>query len=324
MAIRILSGVQSSGKLHLGNYFGAIKQHIDLQKLEGAELFYFIADFHALTTIHDAPTLRANVRDAAIDYLALGLDPKRSAFFRQSDVPEVTELAWLLSTTTGKGLLERAHSYKDKVAKGLDASMGLFYYPVLMAADILIFRANHVPVGQDQVQHIEMAQDMAQSWNHAYKTDWLVRPEPRLSSTPRVVGVDGEKMSKSYKNAIELQTEGKALKKVVMSIKTDSTPVEDPKNPDTCNVFSLYTLFATPEERDALAARYRAGGMGYGEAKVALLEKIQTYFAPYRARRAELAANPAEVDEVLRDGAARARAVAQATMAEARKIVGLR
>ena len=324
MPIRILSGVQSSGRLHLGNYFGAIKQHIDLQKQADAELFYFIADFHALTTVHDPATMRANVRDAAIDYLALGLDPKRSAFFRQSDVPEVTELAWLLSTTTGKGLLERAHSYKDKVAKGLDASMGLFYYPVLMAADILIFRANFVPVGQDQVQHIEMAQDMAQSWNHAYKTDLLVRPEPRLSSTPRVVGVDGEKMSKSYKNTIELQMEGKALKKVVMSIKTDSTPVEEPKNPDTCNVFSLYTLFATPEERDALAARYRQGGMGYGEAKVALLEKIQTYFEPYRARRAELIANPAEVDEVLRDGATRARAVAQATMAEARKIVGLR
>ena len=324
MPIRILSGVQASGKLHLGNYFGAIKQHIDLQQHADAELFYFIADFHALTTIHDAGTLRDNVRDAAIDYLALGLDPKRSAFFRQSDVPEVTELAWMLSTTTGRGLLERAHSYKDKIAKGLEASMGLFYYPVLMAADILIFRANLVPVGQDQVQHIEMAQDMAQSWNHAFKTDWLVRPEPRLSSTPRVVGVDGEKMSKSYKNTIELQMDGKPLKKVVMSIKTDSAALEDPKNPDTCNVFSLYSLFATPEERDALAARYRAGGMGYGEAKVALLEKIQTYFAPYRARRAELVANPAEVDDVLRDGAARARAVAQATMAEARKLVGLR
>ena len=324
MPIRILSGVQASGKLHLGNYFGAIKQHIDLQQHADAELFYFIADFHALTTIHDAGTLRDNVRDAAIDYLALGLDPKRSAFFRQSDVPEVTELAWMLSTTTGRGLLERAHSYKDKIAKGLEASMGLFYYPVLMAADILIFRANLVPVGQDQVQHIEMAQDMAQSWNHAFKTDWLVRPEPRLSSTPRVVGVDGEKMSKSYKNTIELQMDGKPLKKVVMSIKTDSAALEDPKNPDTCNVFSLYSLFATPEERDALAARYRAGGMGYGEAKVALLEKIQTYFAPDRARRAELVANPAEVDDVLRDGAARARAVAQATMAEARKLVGLR
>ena len=324
MPIRILSGVQSSGKIHLGNYFGAIKQHIDLQQHTDAELFYFIADFHALTTIHDATTLRDNVRDAAIDYLALGLDPKRSAFFRQSDVPEVTELAWMLSTTTGKGLLERAHSYKDKVAKGIEASMGLFYYPVLMAADILVFRANLVPVGQDQVQHIEMAQDMAQSWNYAFKTDWLVRPEPRLSSTPRVVGVDGEKMGKSYKNTIDLQMEGKPLKKVVMSIKTDSAALEDPKNPDTCNVFSLYSLFATPEERDALAARYRAGGMGYGEAKLALLEKIQAYFAPYRARRAELIANPAEVDEVLRDGAARARAVAQATMAEARKLVGLR
>ena len=324
MPIRILSGVQASGKLHLGNYFGAIKQHIDLQQHADAELFYFIADFHALTTIHDAATLRANVRDAAIDYLALGLDPKRSTFFRQSDVPEVTELAWMLSTTTGKGLLERAHSYKDKTSKGLDASMGLFYYPLLMAADILVFRANLVPVGQDQVQHIEMAQDMAQSWNHMFKTDWLVRPEPRLSSTPRVVGTDGDKMSKSYKNTIDLQMEGKPLKKVVMSIKTDSTPVEDPKNPDACNVFALYSLFATTEEREALAARYRAGGMGYGEAKVALLEKIQTDFAPYRARRAELIANPAEVDEVLRDGAARARAVAQHTMDEARRLVGLR
>jgi tryptophanyl-tRNA synthetase len=324
MPIRILSGVQASGKLHLGNYFGAIKQHIDLQQHEDAELFYFIADFHALNTIHDAATLRANVRDAAIDYLALGLDPKRSAFFRQSDVPEVTELAWLLSTTTGKGLIDRAHSYKDKVAKGLDASMGLFYYPVLMAADILVFRANLVPVGQDQVQHIEMAQDMGQSWNHAFKTDWLVRPEPRLSSTPRVVGTDGDKMSKSYNNTIDLQMDGKPLKKVVMSIKTDSTPVEDPKNPDTCNVFSLYSLFATTEEREAWAARYRKGGMGYGEIKVALLEKIQAYFAPYRARRAELIANPAEVDEVLRDGAVRARAVAQHTMAECRKLVGLR
>jgi tryptophanyl-tRNA synthetase len=324
MPVRILSGVQASGKLHLGNYFGAIKQHIELQEREGAELFYFIADFHALTTIHDAKTLRANVRDAAIDYLALGLDPKRSTFFRQSDVPEVTELAWLLSTTTGKGLLDRAHSYKDKVAKGLDASLGLFYYPALMAADILVFRANLVPVGQDQVQHIEMAQDMAQSWNHVYKTDWLVRPEPRLSSTPRVVGTDGDKMSKSYNNTIDLQSTGKPLKKIVMSIKTDSTPVEDPKNPDTCNVFALYSLFATTEEREAWAARYRAGGMGYGEVKLALLEKIEAYFAAYRARRAELVANPAEVDEVLRDGAVRARAVAQATMAEARKLVGLR
>ena len=324
MPIRILSGVQASGKLHLGNYFGAIKQHIDLQSHADAELFYFIADFHALTTIHDAKTLRANVRDAAIDYLALGLDPKRSAFFRQSDVPEVTELAWLLSTTTGKGLIDRAHSYKDKVNKGLDASMGLFYYPVLMAADILVFRSNLVPVGQDQVQHIEMAQDMAQSWNHMFKTDWLVRPEPRLSSTPRVVGTDGDKMSKSYNNTIDLQMEGKPLKKVVMSIKTDSTPVEDPKDPDTCNVFALYSLFAATEEREAWAARYRAGGMGYGEIKVALLEKIQAYFAPYRARRAELVANPAEVDEVLRDGAARARAVAQRTMDECRKLVGLR
>jgi tryptophanyl-tRNA synthetase len=324
MPIRILSGVQSSGKLHLGNYFGAIKQHIDLQDVPGAEPYYFIADFHALTTVQDPKLFREYVRDAALDYLALGLDPKRSAFFRQSDVPEVTELAWLLATVTGKGLLDRAHSYKDKVQKGLDASMGLFFYPVLMAADILLYQANLVPVGQDQVQHIEMTQDMAQSFNAAYKTDVFVRPEPKLSVAPRVIGTDGEKMSKSYKNTIDLQMEGKPLKKAVMGIKTDSTPVEDPKNPDTCTVFSLYSLFATPEEKAALAARYRAGGMGYGDAKLLLLEKVETYFAPYRKRRAELVQKPDEVEAVLKDGAARARVIAQQTMAAARLACGLR
>jgi len=305
--MRILSGVQPSGKLHLGNYFGAIQQHIALQDIPNAERFYFIADYHSLTTVQDAAKLREFIRGVAIDYLALGLDPAKSVFFRQSDVPEVQEIAWLLSTVTGMGLLERAHSYKDKVAKGIKPSVGLFYYPVLMAADILIYNSNQVPVGQDQIQHIEMTQDMATYFNQTYKKEVFVRPEGKLSSTPKVPGTDGEKMSKSYGNTIDLQMNEKELKKVVMSVKTDSTPVELPKNPDVDNVYALYSLFATDDEKAALAERYRAGGMGYGDAKKALLEKVVAYFAPYRARREELLAKPDYVDDVLREGAARAR-----------------
>ncbi len=324
MATRILSGVQPSGKLHLGNYFGAIKQHIALQdEMPGAERFYFIADFHAMTTVQDAARLREYVRDVAIDYLALGLDPDRSTFFRQSDVPEVQELAWMLATVTGMGLLERAHSYKDKVAKGIKPSVGLFYYPVLMAADILAYKSNLVPVGQDQIQHIEMTQDMATYFNQTFSKEVFVRPEGKLSATPKVPGTDGEKMSKSYGNTIDLQTDEKALKKVVMSVKTDSTPVDQPKNPDTDNVFALYALFATEDEQAALAARYRAGGMGYGDAKKLLLEKIVTTFAGYRQKRAELVAKPALVEDVLRAGAARARAVARQTLDEAKRACGL-
>jgi len=323
MKVRILSGVQSSGRLHWGNYFGAIHQHIALQEERDAERFYFIADYHALTTVQDAARMRGLVREAAIDYLALGLDPARSTFFRQSDVPEVQELAWLLATVTGMGLLERAHSYKDKVAKGIKPSVGLFYYPVLMAADILAYKSTLVPVGEDQVQHIEMTQDMAGYFNTTYGTQAFVRPEARLSASPRVPGVDGEKMSKSYGNTIDLQADEKELKKAIMGIKTDSTPVEDPKDPAKDTVFTLYALFASPAEREALAARYRAGGMGYGEAKKLLLEKAIEHFAPYRRRRAELLASPAEVDAVLREGAARARDVARATLQEARVACGL-
>jgi len=323
MAIRILSGVQPSGNLHLGNYFGAIRQHIALQELPDSERFYFIADYHALTTVQDAAELRLNTRNVAIDYLALGLDPRLSTFFRQSDVPEVLELTWLLGVVTGMGLLERAVSYKDKVAKGLKPNVGLFTYPVLMAADILIYKSNLVPVGQDQVQHIEMTQDMAGYFNQTFKTSVLVRPEARLNDTPKVPGVDGEKMSKSYGNTIDLQMDEKELKKVIMSIKTDSTPVALPKNPEACNVFTLYSLFATDEEREALAARYKAGGMGYGEAKKMLLEKVVAYFAPYRQKRAELLANPGHVDEVLRQGAAKARAIASQTLEEAKRACGL-
>ena len=321
--MRILSGVQPSGKLHLGNYFGAIQQHIALQDIPNAERFYFIADYHSLTTVQDAAKLREFIRGVAIDYLALGLDPAKSVFFRQSDVPEVQEIAWLLSTVTGMGLLERAHSYKDKVAKGIKPSVGLFYYPVLMAADILIYNSNQVPVGQDQIQHIEMTQDMATYFNQTYKKEVFVRPEGKLSSTPKVPGTDGEKMSKSYGNTIDLQMNEKELKKVVMSVKTDSTPVELPKNPDVDNVYALYSLFATDDEKAALAERYRAGGMGYGDAKKALLEKVVAYFAPYRARREELLAKPDYVDDVLRGGAARARAVARQTLDEAKKACGL-
>lgn len=318
---RTLSGVQPSGKLHLGNYFGAVKQHIALQ--EQGECFYFIADYHALTTIQDSRLLAENTRDVALDYLALGLDPQRAVFYRQSDVPEVAELAWILATVTNMGLLERAHSYKDKVQKGIEASVGLFTYPVLMAADILIVRSHLVPVGEDQVQHIEMTRDMAGKFNRTYGE---VFPEPkhRLDLGAKVPGVDGQKMSKSYGNTIDIFAEGKTLKKTVMGIVTDSTTVAEPKDPDRCNVFALYSLFANEEEKAALAARYRAGGMGYGEAKSALLEKIDTQFGPARQKRKELTQNLDYVEEVLRKGAERARAEARSTMDLVRKAVGMR
>src|SRR5438876_4247280 len=250
---RILSGVQPSGKLHLGNYFGAIKQHIALQ--QEAECFYFIADYHALTTVQDADILRQHVRDVALDYLALGLDPNKAVFFRQSDVPEVTELAWMLSCVTNTGLLERAHSYKDKLDKGIEASVGLFTYPVLMAADILIYRSHLVPVGEDQVQHLEMTRVMAGKFNRT-DGDISTLPKPRLvPHGAQVPGTDGQKMSKSYGNTIDIFAEGKALKKAVMGIVTDSTPVEAPKDPDKDTVFALYSLLATDAERAALAER---------------------------------------------------------------------
>jgi tryptophanyl-tRNA synthetase len=334
---RILSGVQPSGKLHLGNYFGAIRQHIALQ--DEATCFYFIADYHALTTLDDATkrrmgddkvkpkdraeTLRENVRDVALDYLALGLDPEKAIFFRQSDVPEVTELAWILSTVTNMGLLERAVSYKEKVEKGIDASVGLFFYPVLMAADILLYRSHLVPVGKDQVQHIEMTRDMAEKFNRLYGEVFPI-PDARLDRESRVPGVDGQKMSKSYNNTIDIFAEGKPLQKTVMSIVTDSTSVADPKDPERCNVFALHGLFASEEEKASLAARYRAGGMGYGEAKKLLLEKINAYFGPARERRKQLAAQPEKVEEILRNGARQARAEARKTLALVREAVGMK
>jgi tryptophanyl-tRNA synthetase len=334
---RILSGVQPSGKLHIGNYFGAVKQHIALQT--EAEAFYFIADYHALTTLEAstqrrlgndritpkdrAATLREQSLDVALDYLALGLDPDKASFFRQSDVPEVTELAWILGTVTNMGLLERAVSYKDKIEKGIDASVGLFTYPVLMAADILIYRSHVVPVGKDQVQHLEMTRDMAERFNNTYGEVFPL-PVPRLDKESKVLGTDGQKMSKSYGNTIDIFAEGNPLKKTIMGIVTDSTPVEAHKDPDTSNVFALYSLFATDEEKAALAARYRAGGMGYGDAKKLLLEKMNSYFGPAREKRKQLASNPAYVEDVLRRGAMKARAEARKTMALVREAVGMK
>lgn len=319
--MRVLSGIQSSGKLHLGNYLGAMRQHIELQ--ETHDCYFFIANYHSLTTIQDPNLVRQYTVDVALDYLALGLDPNKVKLFRQSDVPEVCELAWILSTVTGKGLLERAHSYKDKTAKGIAASMGLFCYPVLMAADILIYHADLVPVGKDQVQHIEMTQDMATHFNETYKCEVLKRPEPKLNEALVVPGVDGQKMSKSYGNAINLFDPPKDTRKRIMGIKTDSTPVESPKNPDTCNVFALYKLTARPDEVSALRERYLKGGMGYGEAKTQLADVVERLLGPARERREKLAADPAYVEDILSTTGKKARATAQKVMAQVRDACGI-
>jgi tryptophanyl-tRNA synthetase len=345
-----LSGVQPSGKLHIGNYFGAIRQHIALQ--DQGEAFYFIADYHALTTLPEAEAkevddakkqgrkprpareiLQENVLGVALDYLALGLDPEKAAFYRQSDLPEVTELAWFLASVTGMGLLERATSYKDKVARGITPGVGLFTYPVLMAADILIVRSNLVPVGKDQVQHLEMTRDMAGYFNQMYRKEVFPMPAEKLDSVPVVPGTDGQKMSKSYGNTIDIFAEGKALKDAVKNVKTDSTPVDAPKNPDTCNVVALYKMFASAEEVEKLSAFYKnpmlesetrdGKPFGYGHSKQMLLTKIDGYFAAAREKRKLLAADPANVEAVLKAGATKARTVARQTMALVRDAVGM-
>ena len=321
--MRILSGVQPSGKLHLGNYFGAIQQHVQLQEPEGNECYYFIADYHALTTTHDAAALRENVHDVAVAYLALGLDPEKTVFYRQSDVPEVQELAWMLASVTGMGLLERAHSYKDKVARGIVPRVGLFYYPVLMAADILIVDSDLVPVGQDQVQHVEMTQDMAQSFNAAFGTEALRRPEWKLSATPKVPGTDGEKMSKSYGNTIEIFAEGKPLKKSVMGVVTNPIDLGQPLPVENDTVLGLYRLFASEDEMAEIEEAYRTGSIGYGDAKKRLLARVDETFAPARERRAELLKDPSIVDDVLADGARRAREVGREVVARCREATGM-
>jgi tryptophanyl-tRNA synthetase len=319
--LRILSGVQPSGTLHIGNYFGAIRQHIALQ--DEGDAFYFLANYHALTTVNDAATLRQLTRDAALDYLALGLDPKKATFFRQSDVPEVCELTWLLSSVTGMGLLERAVSYKDKIARGIQPRVGLFTYPVLMAADILIYDADIVPVGADQVQHIEMTRDMAGYFNSIYGETFKL-PEPRLEeATAKVPGTDGQKMSKSYGNTIGIFDEGKVLKTRVMGIVTDSTPVEDPKDPEASTIWQLYRLVGTPDEVESMAEQFRAGGYGYGMAKKSLLEAIDRTFAPFREKRKQLAEHPDDVEQILIEGAARAREHAGRVLDRARWACGI-
>lgn len=320
--MRFLSGVQPSGSLHLGNYYGAMKQHIEAQEQTGVECFYFIANYHSLTTVQDADRLRQLTADVAIDYLAMGLDPNRVSLFRQTDVPEVTELAWILATVTGKGLLDRAHSYKDKVARGITPTMGLYFYPVLMAADILIYRSNLVPVGKDQVQHIEMTQDMAQYFNNTFR-EVFVRPEPKLNEAAVVPGVDGQKMSKSYGNTIDLFGDPKEMRKRIMAIKTDSTPVEASKDPNNCNVFALLKLLATPAETSEWEHRYRAGGMGYGEVKKRLAELYEDAFGPRREARADWARRASDVEDILVHGARRARAVAGQVMEDVRSACGL-
>jgi tryptophanyl-tRNA synthetase len=320
--MRILTGIQPSGKLHIGNYFGAMKPALELQ--EKGDAYLFIANYHAMTTVKDGAKLREMTTDVALDFLAAGLDPEKTAFYRQSDLPEVHELAWMLSNLCPMGLLERCHSYKDKLAKGFAPTHGLFAYPMLMAADILIINSDIVPVGKDQKQHLEVTRDIAIKFNNAYGEIFKV-PEPSIRESVAVVpGIDGQKMSKSYDNTIEIFATGKPLKKCVMSIVTDSTPLEDPKDPETCNVYALMKLFRNDEQMAELAERYRAGGMGYGHVKKELLEELDSFFGPMRAKREELANNMDYVEEVLRKGAMKARETAAPVLDSARRAVGLK
>lgn len=319
---RILTGIQPSGTLHVGNYFGAMRPLIALQ--ERGEVFVFLADLHALTSVQDPAALRRYTRDAAVDFLACGLDPERSVFFRQSDVPEHTELMWILNTVTPMGLLERCHAYKDKLARGLAASAGLFIYPVLQAADILLYDADVVPVGRDQKQHLEVTRDIAVKFNETFG-ETVRLPEPEISEAVAVIpGTDGQKMSKSYGNTLDLFMEAKALRKRVMGIVTDSAPLDAPKETEGSTILALFRLVAPPDEVARMEADFRAGGVGYGDSKGRLLETLQDFFAPMRARRDELLARPESVDEVLRAGAERARAAAGETMQRVRAAVGLR
>lgn len=319
----ILSGIQPSGKLHIGNYFGAIRQHIAMQEQAG-DSFYFIANYHSLTSLNDGKTLMENTLDVALDYLALGLDPEKATFFAQSDVPQVTELAWILGTLCPVSLMEKGVSYKDKVAAGLKPNIGLFTYPILQAADILIYHSDLVPVGEDQKQNIEITRDLAGKFNHTFGDEYLKLPEEYIVKSVAVVpGTDGRKMSKSYGNTIGIFDEGKALKKKVMSIQTDSTPLEDPKDPDTDNVFALIRLFADDDKQEEIAEKYRAGGYGYGHAKKELLTLITDYFEEARERRKQLADDMDYVRDVLNEGGKKARKRAEEVMQPVREVTGI-
>lgn len=320
--MKVLSGIQPTGRFHWGNYFGAIQQYIALQGNE--QSYYFIADLHALTTVREPEVLRQNIQDSALDLLALGLDPAKATLFRQSDVPEVTELTWLLMTITQMHLLEKCHAYKDKKAKGVAADAGLFTYPVLMAADILIYDSDVVPVGLDQVQHIEVTRDLAQRFNSLYGEECLVLPNAHvLDSSAKVPGTDGEKMSKSYNNTIPLFETPKRLKKMLNKIKTDSKAVEDVKDPESCAVFTLFKLFADEAQQQQLADRYTAGGMGYGEAKNTLYEAAMAKFGDAFERRIDLESRPDDVEDILQAGAKVARTKAQQVVERVRSACGL-
>ena len=320
--MRILSGIQPSGALHLGNYFGMMRPAIELQ--EQGEAYYFIANYHSMTSLFDPEVRRKNTLDVALDFLACGLDPKKSVFFRQSDVPEVTELAWLLTTVTPMGLLERCHSYKDKLAHGISPNHGLFAYPVLMAADILIYDSNVVPVGKDQKQHVEVTRDVAIKFNQTYGETFVI-PEPQIrESVALVPGTDSQKMSKSYGNTIEIFGEEKAMRKKIMSLVMDSRPMQEPKPDADKNIaIQLIKLLAPADASAELENRLRTGGFGYGDLKKALFEHYWTYFAEARKKRAALESNLDYVESVLKDGAARAHVVADAVLKRARIACGV-
>ena len=319
--MRILSGIQPSGTPHLGNYFGMMKPAIELQ--ERGEAYYFIADFHALTTVQNAAELRANVHELALDFLACGLDPARSVFFRQSDVPQVAELAWILSTVTPMGLLERCHSFKDKTSRGIAPSHGLFAYPVLMAADILIYDSDIVPVGRDQKQHLEVTRDIAIKMNETYGEIFKL-PEPAIQESTAVVpGLDGAKMSKSYHNTIDLFAPENVLRKKIMGIKTDSTPVEAPKPVEGSVILALHKLVASEVDHRAMESDFLNGGVGYGDLKKRLFVAVWEYFASFRSKRAELESDPGYVERVLADGAAKAASVSDGVMRRVREAVGI-
>ena len=319
---RILSGIQPSGKLHIGNYFGMMQPMI--RHMESAELYVFVVDLHALTSVQDRNRLRQGTLEAAADFLALGLDPDRCIFWVQSDVPEVCELTWLLSVLTPMGLLERCHAFKDKVAKNIPASHGLFSYPVLMAADILLYQSQVVPVGKDQKQHVEVARDIAIRFNNAYGETFVI-PEPEINETTAIVpGLDGQKMSKSYDNTIPIFLDEKALRKRVMAVQTDATPVEAPKDPDKCNLFALLKLFAPPEKMSEVHGLYVNGGAAYGYLKQDLFELINNYFAGARAKKKELLDNPDYLRQILAKGAEKARAKATVTLDLVRDRMGLK
>lgn len=320
--MKILSGIQPSGQLHIGNYFGMMQTMIS--NMETSELYVFIVDLHALTSVHDRDKLATGTLEAAADFLALGLDPDKCTFWVQSDVPEVCELAWALSTLTPMGLLERCHSYKDKVAKGIDASHGLFAYPVLMAADILLYQADRVPVGKDQKQHLEVARDLAMKFNNQYGETFVI-PEPAISEvTATVPGLDGQKMSKSYGNTIPIFMEGKQLKKRVMAIETDATPVDDPKDPDSCNLYQMMKLFATKERMAEIKDLYVNGGAAYGYLKLELLDLLNEKFGAAKEKKKEYLADPDMLRQILKKGGDKAREKATVTIDLVRDRIGLK